>query len=311
MGLPAAAGAGARPDLARERRPPEPDGGRRSGTLPRGRPGAVTSPLAGLPGGAEVGTFVHAVLERVDFTAADLGAEITAAIRAEQGAQWHGRRLARRVVGGLVAALSSPLGSLVDGRTFRDFAPVDRLDELRFELPLAGGDRPEGQVLTADIARLFEASVVPGTPLDGYAARFTSPALATHLRGYLTGSLDLVLRTRDGAGVPRFLVVDYKTNWLGPRDEVLSAWQYRPEALAGVMQRDHYPLQAILYMVALHRYLRWRLPGYDPATHLAGVLYLFLRGMVGPEGPAVDGVPCGVFAWPTPPALVTLAVGSP
>ncbi len=37
------------------------------------------------------------------------------------------------------------------------------------------------------------------------------------------------------------------------------------------MQRAHYPLQALLYLVALHRYLRWRLPGYDPAAHLGGV----------------------------------------
>ena len=31
------------------------------------------------------------------------------------------------------------------------------------------------------------------------------------------------------------------------------------------MLRAHYPLQALLYAVALHRYLRWRQPGYDPA----------------------------------------------
>ena len=48
------------------------------------------------------------------------------------------------------------------------------------------------------------------------------------------------------------------------------------------MHRAHYALQALLYTVALHRYLRWRLPGYDPDRHLAGVLYLFLRGMAGP-----------------------------
>ena len=45
------------------------------------------------------------------------------------------------------------------------------------------------------------------------------------------------------------------------------------------MERAHYGLQALLYTVALHRYLRWRLPGYDPERHLAGVLYLFVRGM--------------------------------
>ena len=47
------------------------------------------------------------------------------------------------------------------------------------------------------------------------------------------------------------------------------------------MLRHHYALQALLYAVALHRFLRWRLPGYDPARHLAGVVYLFVRGMTG------------------------------
>ena len=70
------------------------------------------------------------------------------------------------------------------------------------------------------------------------------------------------------------------------------------------MERYHYGLQALLYTVALHRYLRWRLPGYDPERNLAGVLYLFLRGMTGPDTPVVGGAPCGVFAWRPPPGLV-------
>ena len=49
------------------------------------------------------------------------------------------------------------------------------------------------------------------------------------------------------------------------------------------MLRHHYALQALLYTVALHRFLRWRLPGYDPDTHLAGVAYLFVRGMTGED----------------------------
>ena len=51
------------------------------------------------------------------------------------------------------------------------------------------------------------------------------------------------------------------------------------------MVAAHYPLQALLYTVALHRYLRWRLPGYDPDAHLGGVLYLFVRGMSAEEPP--------------------------
>jgi exodeoxyribonuclease V beta subunit len=70
------------------------------------------------------------------------------------------------------------------------------------------------------------------------------------------------------------------------------------------MREAHYPLQALLYSVALHRYLRWRQPGYDPETHLGGVLYLFLRGMCGPDTPVVDGMTCGAFSWSPPPQLV-------
>jgi len=70
------------------------------------------------------------------------------------------------------------------------------------------------------------------------------------------------------------------------------------------MEAAHYPLQALLYSVALHRYLRWRLPGYEPERHLGGVLYLFVRGMSA-VGPArVDGWPCGVWSWQAPAHLV-------
>jgi exodeoxyribonuclease V beta subunit len=131
------------------------------------------------------------------------------------------------------------------------------------------------------------------------------PTLASQvLRGYLTGSIDAVLRIwREDQ--PRYLVVDYKTNWLGALDgETLTIGDYTPARMAEAMMSAHYPLQALLYAVAVHRMLRWRQPGYDPAVHLGGVLYLFVRGMAGPETPRVAGVPCGVFSWQPPTSLV-------
>jgi exodeoxyribonuclease V beta subunit len=71
------------------------------------------------------------------------------------------------------------------------------------------------------------------------------------------------------------------------------------------MVEAHYPLQALLYAVALHRYLRWRQPGYDPDVHLGGVLYLFLRGMSGPGVVSASGAAPGVFSWRPPSGLVT------
>ena len=260
--------------------------------------------LAGMPVGRRVGTLVHDVLEATDFAAADLDAEL--GNRLEAG-------LARRqlevgdpkaVVGGLRAAIETPLGPLVDGTRLRDLARADRLDELDFELPLAGGDEPTGRMTLAAIASALREHLPDGDPLAGYAELLEDPALRSSVRGYLTGSLDLVVRLTGDAGIPRFAVLDYKTNWLGGPGEELTSWHHRPEALAAEMRHAQYGLQAILYMVALHRYLRWRLPDYAVERNLAGVLYLFLRGMTGPDTPTVDGTPCGVFAWRPPTALV-------
>jgi exodeoxyribonuclease V beta subunit len=192
---------------------------------------------------------------------------------------------------------------LAGGFRLRDLNRADRLDELVFELPLVGGDSPSGELTLDAVADVLRAGLAPRDPLAGYADRLRDPGLRASVRGYLTGSIDLVVRTAGGL-VPQFAIVDYKTNWLGTPGEELSAWHHRPAALAAEMQRAHYALQALLYTVALHRFLRWRLAAYDPAHNLAGVLYLFLRGMAGADTPVVDGTPCGVFAWRPEGALV-------
>nr|MDQ3643687.1 exodeoxyribonuclease V [Actinomycetota bacterium] len=261
---------------------------------------AVPSLLADMPGGADVGTFVHGVLEEADFAAADLDGELLAALGRVGAAGLVDVGDRGRVVTGLGAAIETPLGPLVGDVRLRDIGRSDRVDELSFELPLVGGDAPAGSLAVEEIGLLLADHVPAGDPLSGYAERLRDPALRTELRGYLSGSLDLVLRISGH----RYAVVDYKTNWLGADDEPLSAWHYRPAALAEAMYGAHYPLQGLLYTVALHRYLRWRLPGYSPERNLAGVLYLFVRGMVGAGTPRVDAQPCGVFGWRTPAALV-------
>jgi exodeoxyribonuclease V beta subunit len=120
------------------------------------------------------------------------------------------------------------------------------------------------------------------------------------LRGYLSGSVDAVLRIPG----PRYLVVDYKTNWLGDADRPLTAADYARPRLVEAMLHSDYPLQAVLYSIVLHRFLRWRQPSYDPATHLGGVLYLFVRGMCGADTPVADGHPAGVFSWQPPASFV-------
>ena len=269
----------------------------------------VASPFADLPSGTAFGTLVHSVLEDVDTTAADLAAELLRRCTDEVARRLTGVDPAR-LAAALMPVLGTPLGPLADGLALRDIKPHDRLAELDFELPLAGGDRARrGDPALGDVARLLRRHVADGDPLAGYADLLDVPALrAERLRGYLSGSLDAVLRLRGRDGEPRYLVVDYKTNWLGEWGPTgagpLTAWHYRPVALADAMLRAHYPLQLLLYEVALHRFLRWRQPGYDPDRHLGGGLYLFVRGMCGPGTPVVAGTPCGVFGWRPPAVLV-------
>jgi exodeoxyribonuclease V beta subunit len=262
---------------------------------------ALPSPMNGLPAGAAFGTLVHEVLEVVDTSAADLPAELLARCREAVG-----RRLAAVDPAALAQALLPVLRTpLPGGGDLAGTAPADRLAELDFELPLGGGDRPtSGLARLRDVAALLRRHLGPDDDLAAYAGMLQTLD-APPLRGYLTGSIDAVLR-RPG---PSYVVVDYKTNRLGSGD--LTALDYTRSAMAAEMLRAHYPLQALLYAVALHRYLRWRQPGYDPERHLGGVQYLFVRGMVGPQTPAG----CGVFDWRPPAALVTdlsdLLAGSP
>ena len=94
------------------------------------------------------------------------------------------------------------------------------------------------------------------------------------VHGLVMGFADLVFE-HEG----RYWVLDYKSNALGEGDA-----DYHAEALAGAMAAHRYDVQAMLYLLALHRLLRQRLgAAYEPARQLGGALCLFLRGIEGPE----------------------------
>ncbi|WP_210651149.1 UvrD-helicase domain-containing protein [Nocardioides sp. SYSU D00065] len=268
---------------------------------------AVASPMSAFPAGAAFGSLVHAVLEHADLQAGDLRCELLDRIE-EQRAWWPVEVDSGALADALVPVCHTPLGSMAGGRALVDIAAADRLAELDFELPLSGGDLGAydvDDVTLGDLEPLLRRHLAEDDPVLSYADTLAGdPALAGQaLRGYLTGSIDVVMRVPTEAG-PSFVTVDYKTNRLGDPTADLTAWDYRPEVLDEAMGHSDYPLQALLYTVVLHRFLRWRLPGYDPSRHLGGVLYLYLRGLCGPDTPVLDGRVPGVFEWRPPVALV-------
>jgi exodeoxyribonuclease V beta subunit len=258
------------------------------------------SPLAAMPSGATFGSLVHAVLETADPGAPDLAAELTEQVR-RHAAGWAVDVDRAELGASLVPMHDTPLGPLAGGLTLRQIGVRDRLRELDFEIPLAGGDLHESaaNVSLSDVGELLRSHLADDDPLSSYADRLTSAGLGDQpLRGYLAGSIDVVLRLPE----QRYLVADYKTNHLGE-----TAADFSFARLAEAMLHSDYPLQALLYVVVLHRFLRWRQPGYDPARHLGGVLYLFVRGMCGAQTPVYpdsNGHPAGVFGWSPAPELV-------
>ena len=220
---------------------------------------------------------------------------------------WSGGRstsTAEALADALVEVCTSPLGPLADDRTLLDLRLPDRLRELDFELPLAGGDvaaYPTVPVRLGDLAPLLRRHLPTGDPVLSYADTLDHDAdlAGQPLLGYLTGSIDVVLRVGE-----RFLTVDYKTNWLGDLDAPLSAHDYRPAVLDEAMGHSDYPLQALLYTVVLHRFLRWRLPTTTRRPTSAACSTSTSAACAGRTPRAIDGAPCGVFAWRPPVALV-------
>ncbi|NKE64844.1 exodeoxyribonuclease V subunit beta [Ramlibacter sp. RBP-2] len=218
------------------------------------------------PRGARAGESLHAVFERVDFgDPQDWPAAVAHALRirppqagAAESAAWQAMVLQ------MLADVTAT--KLPAGHRLADVARARRLVELEFSLPSAG---LESQALAATLRR-------HGYPVSGFAFG--------RLDGYLRGFIDLVYEHHG-----RWHLLDWKSNHLGWR-----AADYHGANLRRAMDEQGYHLQYLLYTVALHRYLKQRLRGYDYERHFGGAQYLFVRG-VRPGWTQGDGSAGGVF----------------
>ena len=199
--------------------------------------------------GTTAGTCLHEILEKIDFAHLSEAPAIVA------------RRLHAYGIEGFDEVVLANVEQLValplsaGGKRFalREVPNEARIAELEFSFPIH-------RLTIAKLAAAFEAAQIP-LPIERLQFQLSN--------GFLKGFIDL---TFEHGG--RFYIADWKSNWLGPTTAA-----YRPAAIAAEMQRNFYTLQLCLYSVALHRYLRVRLPGYDFDRHFGGAFYIFLRGI--------------------------------
>jgi exodeoxyribonuclease V beta subunit len=235
-----------------------------------------TGRLHDFPRGGRYGTFLHGLLE----WAANLRAPtrptgparpgFAAALEATQARRrMLTQRCASRRLSDWVEPLDAWLIELLDRTWHLDaLAPPDgAVPRLR----LADLDPRRYQV---ELEFWIEASRVDLCALDRLIIRHTldgreRPELAgSYLNGMLKGFIDLVFEHQG-----RYYLLDWKSNWLGPDDSA-----YSPEAMHAAIAERRYDLQYVLYLLALHRQLKARLPDYDYDRHLGGAIYVFLRG---------------------------------
>ena len=209
------------------------------------------------PRGRRAGDCLHELFEHSGEAPAEFEARCERAL-ARRGLDAGWAEVAAAMVANARATPLAPAGS--GGRGFRLADVVRSVAEMEFHLPAAGLDR----------GRLGRCLAVAG-----YADPFAGVGPGDEdIHGFLHGYIDLVAE-HDG----RWYVVDYKSNWLGSGVDA-----YGRDAVAAAMRRGGYHLQYLLYLVALHRHLRLRVPGYDYQSHMGGTYYLFVRGMR-PERP--------------------------
>ncbi|MGD9948408.1 MAG: exodeoxyribonuclease V subunit beta [Desulfobulbus sp.] len=208
------------------------------------------------PRGSAPGTSLHSLLERLDFNQPAGNQQTLIAEVLEQGG------IDPRWQESLGRWLDDILSVELPGAcALRQLSAQDRINELNFLFPLEQMDmhRFNGLLTSA-----------------GFRATTLS---VSSLQGLMKGFVDLVFRYQG-----RYFIVDYKSNYLGA-----SVADYGPEALAACMESHQYHLQLLIYTLALHRFLRVRLPGYEYDNQLGGIYYLFLRAM-GRDHPPASGV---------------------
>ncbi|CAG0992535.1 partial RecBCD enzyme subunit RecB, partial [Anaerolineae bacterium] len=246
-------------------------------------PAEDSSPAAGagivnFPAGARAGTFFHAIFETLDFTRPDSRTVVSRKLH-EYGFEpsW-----TEPVCSMVADVLAMPLFGGASALRLSEVSLDRRVSEMEFCFPL---NRVTPDLLEEVFARHRTPSVIAGTPAaEGIERLHFAP---TH--GFMKGFIDLVFESGG-----RYYLVDWKSNRLGASPEA-----YRRDQLRAAMREHHYDLQYHIYTLALHQYLRLRVPGYEYDRDFGGVCYVFLRGVSCEFGPGY-----GLFSNRPEPRLV-------
>lgn len=200
-----------------------------------------------LPRGANAGTALHSIFERLDFCDRDTWDETL-----KESANYYKGILKEEWKGHFKTLVEHTMSAEIslNGETFRlsQITDEQKLPEMQF---------------------YFAMEQVNKTVINGYLGEDAHLGGDADLQGLMTGFVDLVFKHQG-----KYYILDWKSNHLGNSVE-----NYDAAGLDAAMKAKNYNLQYMIYTVAVKRWLEQRIPGFDYDQHFGGVIYLFLRGV--------------------------------
>ena len=235
--------------------------------------------------GANAGTFLHEIFEKIDFDNKSQWSQIIdRAIASYQlPLEYSSGEQQSRLSHSKTSDSGITETSLIEATKHE--ALIDWIDEV-LQTPLLASNQSLASInadkrfaeleFNMGLSEKFKAQDI-NTLFQQYLPDETDKHIAlvaqhrTQLYRYLRGEIDLVY---EHAG--KYYVVDYKSNFLGN-----SLSDYSESTLKQAMSKAGYWLQAAIYQVALHRFLSMRVKNYTGNEHkyLGAVEYVFLRGV--------------------------------
>ncbi len=210
------------------------------------------------PKGAQAGIFMHGIFEKLNFTSPSdeaIRELVTQGLaRYNYKPEWE-PHITAMVQNVLKTPLASPDGTF----TLGTLKPESWSAELEFFFPLKF-------INSARLGELLKRHALLPNGID--LAQLAEVLSFKPVKGVVMGFMDMVF---EAGG--RYYLLDWKSNHLGNSPD-----DYNQTAMVQAMQQHLYPLQYLLYTVALNRYLALRVKNYRYSTHFGGIIYVFLRG---------------------------------
>lgn len=219
-----------------------------------------------MPGGTEIGSMFHNILEHIDFTHAvekmDAAQDKVSSLLDDPETGYIilkqmeiyrvEERWAYNICRVIKNTLTTPISIIDDEFILGKLGRADRLHEVEFIYP-------------------FALSACKDETIPDCAAE----------NGFIRGFVDMVFRYNN-----KFYIVDWKSNYLENG--------YEQDSMEINMKSADYDMQYKLYTIAVLRWLKQSLRNrFDPAKDFGGIFYFYLRGMGTGNGNGIFYIPAG------------------